>query len=136
MSVSKMAIATVLALVAVGGVGLMLAGRSPDFAEEATSGKPEGEVGWPKEPPRAPEAVSPEPPADRGVGKSMRADPGIKVWDASDGKREPKSYRHEPERPWDPRSKLWEMPLLTPEWVPSVEPTAHRYGDQWMKLRL
>jgi hypothetical protein len=48
------------------------------------------------------------------------------------------SYRHEPERPWDPRSPsaLWEQHLLAPQWVPSAEPTAHRRGDQWMKLRL
>lgn len=45
-------------------------------------------------------------------------------------------YLHEPERAWNASSKLWEMPLLAPEWVPSAEPTAHRRGDQWMKLRL
>ena len=32
----------------------------------------------------------PEPPSDRGAGTVTPAtDPGIKVWDASDGKREP-----------------------------------------------
>jgi hypothetical protein len=41
---------------------------------------------------------------------------------------------YQPERPWDPH--LLEHHLLKPEWVPSAEPTAHRYGGQWMKLRL
>jgi hypothetical protein len=44
------------------------------------------------------------------------------------------NYLHAPERQFDPL--LAERPLLAPEWVPSEEPTAHRYGYQWMKMRL
>jgi hypothetical protein len=48
------------------------------------------------------------------------------------------SYLRGSAHPWDPRSPsvLWEQHLLAPEWVPSAEPTAHRYGGQWLKLRL
>jgi hypothetical protein len=48
------------------------------------------------------------------------------------------NYLHEPERPWQDSapSALYEKELRIPEWVPSVEPTAHRIGNQWLKMRL